>query len=109
MNKTVFQNINLITDERPDLVAIFGGDHIYKMDINQMIDFHLSRAALLTIAAIPVPVSEAREFGIIEVDENWRLTGFVEKPQTPPKAMPNNPKMCLASMGNYIFNKQIQE
>ena len=56
----IFQNINLITDERPDLVAIFGGDHIYKMDINQMIDFHLSRAALLTIAAIPVPVAGFR-------------------------------------------------
>ena len=72
-----------------------------------MLDFHKERNADLTISAIPIPIEEAHEFGIIEVDENWRLTGFVEKPQTPPKAMPNNPKMCLASMGNYIFNKQI--
>ena len=68
---------------------------------------NLQRNADLTISAIPIPLEEAHEFGIIEVDENWRLTGFVEKPQTPPKAMPNNPKMCLASMGNYIFNKRI--
>ena len=100
----IFQNINLITDERPDLVAIFGGDHIYKMDINQMIDFHLSRAALLTIAAIPVPVSEASEFGIIEVDSDNRMIGFEEKPKEP-KEMPGNPGWCLASMGNYIFTR----
>lgn len=101
----IFQNINLITDERPDLVAIFGGDHIYKMDINQMIDFHLSRAALLTIAAIPVSVSEASEFGIIEVDSDNRMIGFQEKPKEP-KEMPGNPGWCLASMGNYIFTSK---
>lgn len=61
----------------------------------------------MTISAIPIPIEEAHEFGIIEVDDNWKLTGFVEKPKTPPKAMPNNPKMCLASMGNYIFNKDV--
>ena len=71
-----------------------------------MMNFHKTNNSDLTISAIPIPIEEAHEFGIIEVDENWRLTGFVEKPQTPPKAMPNNPKMCLASMGNYIFNKQ---
>ena len=101
----IFQNINLITDERPDLVAIFGGDHIYKMDINQMIDFHLSRAALLTIAAIPVPVEEAREFGIIEVDADNRMVGFEEKPKEP-KQMPGRPGWCLASMGNYLFTSK---
>jgi len=101
----IFQNINLITDERPDLVAIFGGDHIYKMDVNQMIDFHLSRAALLTIAAIPVPVSEASEFGIIEVDADNRMIGFEEKPKEP-KEMPDRPGWCLASMGNYIFTSK---
>ena len=103
----VYQNIFHIHDEEPDYVCVFGGDHIYKMDVGQMLDFHKERNADLTISAIPIPIEEAHEFGIIEVDENWRLTGFVEKPQTPPKAMPNNPKMCLASMGNYIFNKQI--
>jgi glucose-1-phosphate adenylyltransferase len=101
----IFQNINLITDERPDLVAIFGGDHIYKMDINQMIGFHLSRSALLTIAAIPVTVEEASEFGIIEVDSDSRMIGFEEKPKNP-KEIPGRPGWCLASMGNYIFTSK---
>jgi glucose-1-phosphate adenylyltransferase len=102
----IFQNINLITDERPDLVAIFGGDHIYKMDVNQMVDFHLSQQAMLTIAAIPVPVAEADEFGIIEVDENNRMIGFEEKPKSNPKQIPGRPGWCLASMGNYLFTSK---
>ena len=101
----VYQNIFHIHDESPDYVCVFGGDHIYKMDVWQMLKFHKKNKAELTISAIPIPIEDAHEFGIIEVDENWRLTGFVEKPQTPPKSIPNNPKMCLASMGNYIFNK----
>ena len=103
----VYQNAFHINDVEPDYVCVFGGDHIYKMDVRQMLGFHKSNYADLTISAIPIPISEAHEFGIIEVDDNWRLTGFVEKPQTPPRAMPNNPDMCLASMGNYIFNKNI--
>ncbi len=103
----VYQNVFHIYDEEPDYVCVFGGDHIYKMDVSQMLRFHKSNYADLTISAIPIPIEEAGEFGIIEVDDNWRLTGFVEKPKTPPKPMPNNPKMCLASMGNYIFNKDI--
>ncbi|MDR2554747.1 MAG: glucose-1-phosphate adenylyltransferase [Fibromonadaceae bacterium] len=102
----IFQNINLITDERPDLVAIFGGDHIYKMDVNQMVDFHLKHQAMLTIAAIPIPVSEASEFGIIEVDENSRMIGFEEKPKSNPKQIPGRKGWCLASMGNYIFTSK---
>lgn len=101
----IFQNVNLITDERPDLVAVFGGDHIYKMDLNQMIEYHLAKAALLTIAAIPVPIEEASEFGIIEVDSDGRMVGFDEKPKQP-KEMPDRPGWCLASMGNYIFNSK---
>jgi glucose-1-phosphate adenylyltransferase len=103
----IYQNIFHINDEDPDYVCIFGGDHIYKMDVSQMLDFHNENNADLTISAIPVPVSEASEFGIIEVDSNWRLTGFIEKPKTKPKTIPGNPDMCLASMGNYIFNKKI--
>ncbi|MBQ7126514.1 glucose-1-phosphate adenylyltransferase [bacterium] len=103
----VYQNLFHITDEDPDFVCVFGGDHIYKMDVYQMLKFHKIKSADLTISAIPIPIEDAKEFGIIEVDENWRLTGFVEKPQTPPKSIPNNPNMCLASMGNYIFNKNI--
>ena len=75
------------------------------MDISQMLRFHKKRDANLTVATIPVPVSEARHFGIIEVDENWCMTGFVEKPQSSPRTMPGQPDMVLASMGNYIFNR----
>jgi glucose-1-phosphate adenylyltransferase len=101
----IFQNLNLITDERPDLVAVFGGDHIYKMDINQMVDYHLEKAALATISAIPVTVDQASEFGVIEVDRDGRMIGFEEKPKTP-KEMPDRPGWALASMGNYIFNSR---
>jgi len=102
----IFQNINLITDERPDLVAVFGGDHIYKMDVNQMVDFHISHQAMLTIAAIPVPISEAGEFGIIEVDKDSKMIGFEEKPSGTPKQIPGRPGWCLASMGNYLFTSK---
>ena len=103
----IYQNIFHIQDENPDFVCIFGGDHIYKMDVSQMLNYHKERNADLSIAAIPIPVEEASEFGIMEVDDNWRLTNFVEKPKTKPKTIPGNPDMCLASMGNYIFNKDI--
>lgn len=100
----IFQNLNQIDDERAKYVCVFGGDHIYKMDVTQMLKYHKKRKADLTISAIPVPVSLAHEYGIIEVDENWRLTGFVEKPQHKPKTIPGRDDYCLASMGNYIFN-----
>ena len=103
----VYQNIFHINDESLEHVCVFGGDHVYKMNVNEMLEFHKNKNSDLTISAIPIPIEEAHEFGIIEVDENWRLTGFVEKPKTQPKSIPNNPKMCLASMGNYIFNKDV--
>jgi glucose-1-phosphate adenylyltransferase len=103
----VFQNANQILDANPDYVCVFGGDHIYKMDVSQMLDYHKKCDSDLTISAIPIPVEEASEFGIMEVDDNWKLVNFVEKPKTPPKTIPGNPKMCLASMGNYIFDKNI--
>lgn len=99
----VFQNITHIKDENPQQVCVFGGDHIYRMDVSQMMKYHKKKHAALTISAIPIPISEASEFGIIEVDDDWRLIGFQEKPQTTPKSIPNRPDMCLASMGNYIF------
>lgn len=101
----VFQNINLIEDENPDYIAVFGADHIYKMDISQMLTFHRQMGAVATVAAIPKPVKEATEFGIIEVDPNGRMIGFEEKPRNP-KPMPDNPDMALVSMGNYIFNRK---
>ena len=103
----IYQNVFHITDEDPDYVCIFGGDHIYKMDVSQMLDYHKEKDADLSISAIPIPIEEASEFGIIEVDDDWRLINFVEKPKEKPKSIPGNPNMCLASMGNYIFNKDV--
>lgn len=103
----IYQNIFHITDEDPRYVCIFGGDHIYKMKVSQMLDFHKEKKADLSISAIPIPIEEASEFGIMEVDDNWRLVNFVEKPQTKPKSIPGHPELCLASMGNYIFDKEI--
>ncbi len=99
----VFQNLTHINDEKPKHVCVFGGDHIYRMDVSQMMRFHKKKNAELTISAIPIPIEEAGEFGIIEVDEDWKLTSFQEKPKTKPKSIPGRPDMCLASMGNYIF------
>ena len=103
----IYQNVFHITDEDPDYVCIFGGDHIYKMDVSQMLDYHKEKDADLSISDIPIHIEEAHEFGIIEVDDDWKLVNFVEKPQYRPKSIPGNPNMCLASMGNYIFNKDI--
>ncbi len=103
----VFQNLNQIVDSRPDYICVFGGDHIYKMDVSQMLSFHKKNVADLTISAIPIPIEQASEFGIMEVDDDWHLTSFVEKPKTKPKSIPGNPNMCLASMGNYIFNREV--
>jgi len=100
------QSLNVVADEDPDIVCVFGGDHIYKMDVRQMIGFHLSSEADLTVAAIPVPSSEASEFGIIEIDESWRIIGFQEKPDEP-KEIPDRPGYCLASMGNYVFDPDV--
>ncbi|MBL8950833.1 MAG: glucose-1-phosphate adenylyltransferase [Myxococcaceae bacterium] len=98
----IWQNLNLITDEGPERVFVFGADHVYQMDVRQMEAFHLEMKAACTVAAIPVPIEEGDQFGIIAVDDNWRVTSFLEKPKNPPH-MPGNPKMCLASMGNYLF------
>jgi glucose-1-phosphate adenylyltransferase len=103
----VFQNLELIFDERPEFVCVFGGDHIYKMDVNQMLQEHITNDADLTIATIPVPLSEAHHFGIVEVDNEWRVTGFVEKPKEGAKTIPGRPDMVLASMGNYIFKANV--
>jgi glucose-1-phosphate adenylyltransferase len=99
----VYQNLELIFDEKPTHVCVFGGDHIYKMDVAQMMDFHLETDADLTIATIPVPLAEANQFGVVEIDDSFRVTGFVEKPKEGAKTIPGRPDEVLASMGNYIF------
>ncbi|GAO02587.1 glucose-1-phosphate adenylyltransferase [Anaeromyxobacter sp. PSR-1] len=102
----IYQNLNIITDEEPDFTFVFGADHVYRMDARQMLEFHQDRKADLTVAAVPIPVEEASEFGIIEVDADGRMVGFVEKPTSDPKTMPGDPTRCLASMGNYLFSTE---
>lgn len=103
---SVRQNINLVKDFAPDLVAIFGADHIYRMDVRQMIDFHLKNNADVTVAANTVPLEAARAFGVLGVDAQGRITQFDEKPAHP-KPIPGHPKSAYASMGNYIFNTDV--
>lgn len=100
----IYQNLHLIDNHRPRDVFVFGGDHIYKMDVRQMLDLHRAKDADLTIAAFPVPVEEASRFGVLEVDAEGRVVGFEEKPQNP-KPLPNNPDLALVSMGNYVFER----
>jgi glucose-1-phosphate adenylyltransferase len=102
----IFQNINILQEERPDLVLILSGDHIYKMNYRRMIAFHLEKEADLTVAAIRMDRKLSREFGVMEIDENWRIVGFQEKPEEP-KAIPGDPGGILASMGIYIFNTEV--
>ena len=98
----VYQNLALIEANDPDVVAVFGADHVYRMDLRQMIDFHVAADADVTVAALPVPVSQASAFGVIDCDAAGRIRDFVEKPPSPP-AMPHDPDRAYASMGNYIF------
>jgi len=101
----IYQNISLVEGLDPEIVCVFGGDHIYKMDVRQMVEFHRSHDnARLTVAAIPVPVEQADQFGVIEIDENYRMIGFHEKPKTDVKTIPGRPDYVLASMGNYTFD-----
>jgi glucose-1-phosphate adenylyltransferase len=102
----VNQNIALIEEHRPDLVAVFGADHIYRMDIRQMVEFHKARNADVTIAALPVPLAEASSFGVIAADEEGRISAFEEKPANP-TPLPADPTMAFASMGNYIFDAKV--
>jgi glucose-1-phosphate adenylyltransferase len=97
----ILQYLRFVESSDADYVAIFGGDHIYKMDVTQMINFHRMNRADITIAALEVPVEEASRFGIFAVDEDARIVGFAEKPEVP-KKIPGR-DTCFASMGNYIF------
>jgi glucose-1-phosphate adenylyltransferase len=98
----IYQNLNLISDERPDIVCVFGADHIYHMDTRQMVEQHLEAGAGVTVAAIPVPIGDASQFGIIEATPHGKIIAFHEKPADAP-AMPGDPTRALASMGNYVF------
>ena len=102
----VYQNLNLIEDYAPDLVAVFGADHIYRMDVSDMIRVHCEREADVTVAALPVPLHAATGFGIIEVNRDGRIVGFEEKPKLP-KPMPGDPEHAYSSMGNYVFDADL--
>lgn len=102
----VYQNMHHIESHNPDHVCVFGGDHIYTMDVRDMIQEHEQNDADLTVAAIPVPVDQAHHFGVIEIDNSGRMIGFEEKPKTNPKTIPGRPDYVLASMGNYVFTKE---
>ena len=102
----IFQNLNILDDERPDHVIVFGADHIYRMDPRQMLDEHIASGAGVTVAGIQVPIAEASEFGVIDADESGRIRAFVEKPAEPP-SLPGNPDVAYASMGNYIFSADV--
>jgi glucose-1-phosphate adenylyltransferase len=103
----IHQSLNLIYDEQPDLVIVFGADHVYRMDPRQMIDQHVASGAGVTVAAIPVPRAEATAFGVIQTGEDGRsIEAFLEKPADPP-AMPGQPDQAYASMGNYLFDTEV--
>ena len=103
----IYQSLNLIFDERPDLVVVFGADHVYRMDPRQMIDQHLEGGAACTVAAIRVPRMDATEFGVIRAaKEGHLLEAFLEKPADPP-ALPDSPDEAYASMGNYVFDADV--
>ncbi len=103
---SVYQNLYLLERHNPKLVAVFGADHIYRMNVRQMIDDHQKHSADVTIAAIPAKIEDASQFGVIEIDADWRIIGFEEKPKqaTP---IPGEPGYALVSMGNYLFDNQV--
>lgn len=99
----IFQNMNLVEQAHPDIVAIFGADHIYRMNIRSMIEYHEQKGAEVTVAAIPVDRRFAAEFGVIETDGEGRIIGFHEKSAEAP-TIPGDPERVYASMGNYLFS-----
>jgi glucose-1-phosphate adenylyltransferase len=101
----IYQSLNLVYDERPDYIAVFGADHVYRMDPSQMLAQHVASGAGCTVAGIRVPRSEAKAFGVIDSDANGHITQFLEKPSDPP-GTPDDPDVTFASMGNYIFTTE---
>jgi glucose-1-phosphate adenylyltransferase len=101
----VYQNLYLIQRADPEMVAVFGADHIYKMNIHQMVEHHREQGAEATVSVVPVKIEGASSFGVLEVDSMWRVVGFEEKPIRP-KPIPEEPEHALVSMGNYLFNTE---
>ena len=99
----IAQNINLIEQSSPGLVLIFGADHIYRMNIREMVEFHVRKGAAVTVSALPVDRKHATEFGVIEAEKDGRIVGFHEKTSDAP-TIPGDPSQVYASMGNYVFS-----
>ena len=101
----IFQSLNLVRDEKPDIIVVVGADHIYRMDFSQMVDQHVESGAGCTVAAIRQPIGLADQFGVIDVqpDDPQRIREFLEKPKDP-VGLPDSPNEVLASMGNYVFD-----
>ncbi|SHG34809.1 glucose-1-phosphate adenylyltransferase [Streptoalloteichus hindustanus] len=102
----IFQSLNLVFDERPDHIVVFGADHVYRMDPAQMVEQHVESGAGVTVAGIRVPRAEAKAFGCIDSDASGRITRFLEKPAEPPH-VPDDPEVTFASMGNYVFSTEM--
>src|SRR6185312_2585926 len=101
----IYQSLNLVHDEQPDIVVVVGADHVYRMDFSQMVEAHIESGAAATVAAIRQPISMSDQFGVIDVEPNdrTRIRQFLEKP-TDPTPLADNPEEILASMGNYVFD-----
>ncbi|GGK74926.1 glucose-1-phosphate adenylyltransferase [Ornithinimicrobium pekingense] len=106
----IYQSLNLIHDERPDIVVVVGADHVYRMDFAQMVQQHTETGAACTVAAIRQPISLADQFGVIDVNEDdpRRIREFLEKPEHP-RGLPDSPEEVFASMGNYVFTADALE
>ncbi|MCX5908910.1 MAG: glucose-1-phosphate adenylyltransferase [Deltaproteobacteria bacterium] len=102
----IYQNVYILQLNRPELVLVLSGDHIYKMNYMEMIAYHRQKKADLTVAVIEVPKHLSRQLGVLQVDESFRIIGFEEKPEVP-KTIPGQPDFILANMGVYVFNPEI--
>jgi glucose-1-phosphate adenylyltransferase len=102
----IYQSLNLVYDERPEYIVVFGADHVYRMDPSQMVDQHIASGAGVTVAGIRVPREQASAFGCIDADDTGRIVGFLEKPPVPP-GTPDDPEVTFASMGNYVFTTEM--
>jgi glucose-1-phosphate adenylyltransferase len=103
----IYQNLNLVGDERPDVICVFGADHVYRIDPRQMVSQHVYAGAGVTVAGLRVPVDQATPFGVIELDpDGRRIKAFREKPEFP-VGLPDNPDQAMVSMGNYVFDARV--
>ncbi len=102
----IYQNIHVVELSKPEIVAVFGADHVYRMDLTQMVSYHREKESKGTIAALPIRIEDAGQFGTMKIDEDWRILEFYEKTPDPPE-IPGRPGWTLASMGNYIFDADV--